>query len=192
MAANPALLDYFKTRRSVGIGFLAEPGPNANELEQILTIGTRVPDHGKLTPWRLVIWEGEARAKAGEKLAAIAKLNNPAAEDAALDADRRHFLPAPLTIGVVFSPKQSPKIPELEQFMSAVNVCFALEHAAFASGFAATWMSRWVLFDAAAQQALGARGGERFVGFIHIGTAKMKPEDRPRPPLDSVVSYWTE
>lgn len=192
MPANPALLDYFKTRRSVGIGFLDGPGPNAAELEEILTIGTRVPDHGKLTPWRLVIWEGDARVRAGEKLAEVARRNNPAIEEAALEADRRHFLPAPLTIGVIFSPKQSPKIPEIEQFMSAVNVCFALEHAAFATGFAATWMTRWVVLDAAAQTVLGARGGERFVGFIHIGTPRIKPEDRPRPALETVVTRWSE
>lgn len=192
MPANAALLDYLKTRRSVGVGFLQEPGPNAAELSELLTIGTRVPDHGKLTPWRLVLWEGDARVRAGEKLAEVARRNNPAIDESALEADRRHFLPAPLTVGVIFSPKQSPKIPELEQFMSAVNVCFALEHAAFALGYAATWTSRWVMFDAAAQQALGARGGERFVGFIHIGTAAIKPEDRPRPALESVVSRWTE
>lgn len=192
MPANAALLDYLKTRRSVGVGFLQEPGPNAAELSELLTIGTRVPDHGKLTPWRLVLWDGDARVRAGEKLAEVAKRNNPAIDESALEADRRHFLPAPLTVGVIFSPKQSPKIPELEQFMSAVNVCFALEHAAFALGYAATWTSRWVMFDAAAQQALGARGGERFVGFIHIGTAAIKPEDRPRPALESVVSRWAE
>lgn len=192
MPANQVLLDYLKARRSVGIGFLQEPGPNAAELEQILTIGTRVPDHGKLTPWRLIVWEGDARIRAGEKLAEVARRNNPNIEEAALEADRRHFLPAPLTIGVLFSPKQSPKIPEVEQFMSAVNVCFALEHAAFASGFAATWMTRWVILDAGAQAALGARGGERFVGFIHIGTPSITPEDRPRPPLDAVVSRWSE
>lgn len=192
MTANAPLIEYLKTRRSVGVGFLQEPGPNAAELEDILTIGTRVPDHGKLTPWRLVIWEGDARIRAGEALAAVARRNNPVIEEAALEADRRHFLPAPLTIGVIFSPKQSPKIPEVEQFMSAVNVCFALEHAAFALGFAATWMTRWVVLDAAAQTALGARGGERFVGFIHIGTPSIKPEDRPRPALDKVVSRWAE
>jgi len=192
MPANQTLLDYLNTRRSVGIGFLQEPGPSAAELEQILTIGTRVPDHGKLTPWRLIVWEGDARVRAGEKLAEVARRNNPNIEEAALEADRKHFLPAPLTIGVLFSPKQSPKIPEVEQFMSAVNVCFALEHAAFASGFAATWMTRWVVLDTAAQTAMGARGGERFVGFIHIGTPTIKPEDRPRPPLANVVSRWTE
>ena len=190
MTVNSAMLDYLNTRRSVGIGFLKEPGPNASELEQILTIGTRVPDHGKLTPWRLVIFAGDARAVAGEKLATITKRRNPNADEPTLDGDRKHFLPAPLTIGVLSSPKNGK--PELEQLLSAANVCFNLQHAAFALGFAATWMTRWVAFDAEAQQALGARGGERFVGFVHVGTATMKPEDRPRPPLSEIVSYWQE
>ena len=190
MPANPALLEYLKTRRSVGIGFLKDPGPSAAELEEILTIGTRVPDHGKLTPWRLVIWEGDARIKAGEKLAAISKRRNPNIEEAALDQDRKHFLPAPLTIGVISAPKHGK--PEFEQLLSAANVCFNLQHAAFALGYAATWMTRWVAFDAEAHQALGAKGGERFVGFIHIGTPAVTPEDRPRPALDRVVSRWSE
>jgi nitroreductase len=188
MSVNSALLDYLKTRRSVGIGFLKEPGPSASELEQILSIGTRVPDHGKLTPWRLVVWQGDARVKAGEKLAEIAKQRNPMIDEPSLEAERRHFLPAPLTIGVISAPKNGK--PELEQLLSAGNVCFNLQHAAFALGFAATWMTRWVAFDAEGQQALGAKGGERFVGFVHIGTAAIKPEDRPRPPLGNVVSYW--
>lgn len=190
MTANSAMLDYLNTLRSVGIGFLKEPGPNASELEQILSIGTRVPDHGKLTPWRLVIWEGEARVKAGDRLAEIAKRRNPNLDEASMEAERRHFLPAPLTIGVISAPKTGK--PELEQLLSAGNVCFNLQHAAFALGFAATWMTRWVAFDAEAQQVLGAKGGERFVGFIHIGTAVMKPEDRPRPPLRDIVSRWQE
>src|SRR6218665_1935784 len=103
MPANAALLDYLKTRRSVGIGFLKDPGPTPDELQQMLTIATRVPDHGKLSPWRLVIIEGDDRVKASEKLAEIAKRNNPALDEASLDIERRQFLPAPLTVGVIFS-----------------------------------------------------------------------------------------
>ena len=192
MPANPALLDYLQTRRSVGIAFLKEPGPNADELQQILTIGTRVHDHVKFAPWRLVIIDGEARQKAGERLAEIAKRNNPALDEASLDVERRQFLPAPLTIGVIFSPKPNTKAPELEQLLSAGSVCFNLCHAAFALGFGASWVTRWFGFDTAAQQMLGARGGERFVGFVHIGTAAIKPDDRDRPALDTLVSRWQE
>jgi nitroreductase len=190
MPANAALLDYLKTRRSVGIGFLKDPGPTPAELTELLTIGTRVPDHGKFAPWRLVVIEGEARALAGEKLAAIKKARNPAIDEASLDIERKQFLPAPLTIGVLLSPKPNPKSPEIEQLLSAGNVCFNLSHAAFALGYAASWTNRWYGFDTEAQAMLGARGGERFVGFVHIGTPTTAMEDRERPDLSNVVTRW--
>ena len=190
MPANAPLRDYLKTRRSVGIGFLKEPGPTPEELDEILTIGVRVPDHGKVTPWRLIVISGDDRIKAGEKLAAIAKANNPALDEASLDNERRQFLPAPVTIGVIFSHKPLNKAPELEQLLSAGSVAFNLVHAAFALGYAASWVTRWFAFDTAAQQMLGARGGERFVGFVHIGTPSVAIEDRDRPDLGKVVSRW--
>ena len=190
MPAHAALRDYLLTRRSVGIGFLREPGPTAAELEQILTIGTRVPDHGKITPWRLVVIEGEARQLAGEKLAEIAARNNPGLDAASLEIERQRFLPAPLTIGVISSPKEHPKVPELEQLLSAGNVAFNLLHAAHALGYGASWVTRWYAFDAEASAMLGARAGERFVGFVHIGTPTTAVEDRPRPALGDIVSHW--
>jgi len=190
MAVNPALRDYLKTRRSVGVGFLGDPGPSAEELREILTIGTRVPDHGKFVPWRLVVFEGEGRNRAGEVLAAIQKARRPSLDEASLDIERRQFLPAPLTIGVIFSPRPNTKSPELEQLLSAGNVCFNLSHAAFALGFAASWTNRWYGWDVEAQTALCARGGERFVGFIHIGTPTAVIEDRERPDLETVVTRF--
>jgi nitroreductase len=192
MPANAALRDYLLSRRSVGIAFLKEPGPNAAELEQILTIGTRVPDHGKITPWRLVLIEGDARQQAGERLAEIAARNNPGLDAASLDIERQRFLPAPLTVGVISSPQAHPKVPEFEQLLSAGNVAFNLLHAAQALGFAASWVTRWYAFDAEAAAALGARPGERFVGFVHIGTPTAVIEDRPRPALSDIVSRWAE
>jgi nitroreductase len=190
MPANAALRDYLKTRRSVGIGFLKEPGPTPDELREILTIGTRVPDHGKVVPWRLVVIEGESRMVAGEKLAAIQQARNPQIDPQSLENERRQFLPAPVTIGVLFSPRPNLKSPELEQMLSAGNVCFNLSHAAFALGFAASWTNKWYGWDTEAQQMLGAKGGERFVGFIHIGTATTVIEDRERPDLGKVVSWF--
>jgi len=190
MPANQALRDYLKTRRSVGIGFLQDPGPTPEELHEILTIGTRVPDHGKFEPWRLVVIQGDARAAAGEKLAAIRKSRMPDIDEPSLELERRQFLPAPVTIGVILSPKPNPKAPEMEQLLSAGNVCFNLSHAAFALGYAASWTNRWYGFDPEAETMLGARGGERFVGFVHIGTPTAVIEDRDRPNLANVVTYW--
>jgi nitroreductase len=190
MPANPALRDYLLTRRSVGLAFLQEPGPSAEELETLLTIATRVPDHGKITPWRLVIIEGEARRAAGEKLAAIIAARNPAMDEAGLEIERNRFLPAPLTIGVISAPQEHPKVPEMEQLLSAGNVAFNLVHGAYALGYAASWVTRWFTFDAEAATMLGAGPGEQFVGFVHIGTPAAAVEDRPRPALADVVTRW--
>jgi len=190
MSANIAVRDYLLTRRSVGSAFLKEPGPDAAELEQMLTIATRVPDHGKLTPWRLVVIEGDARQKAGDRLAEIAARKNPDADAASIEMERGRFLPAPLTIGVISAPKPNPKIPEIEQLLSAGNVAFNLVHAAHALGFAASWVTRWYAFDPEAAAMLGARDGERFVGFVQIGTPTAVIEDRDRPRLDDIVSRW--
>lgn len=190
MPANAALRDYLLTRRSVGLAFLQQPGPDEATLAQMLTIATRVPDHGKLTPWRLILISGEDRVSIGNRLAEIALANNPALDSASLEAERRQFLPAPLTVGVLSTAAPHVKIPEFEQLLSASNVCFNLLHAAYAFGFAAQWVTRWYSYDPAAARMLGAREGERFVGFVHIGTPTAVIEDRPRPDLASVVSRW--
>ncbi len=190
MPVNASVRDYLLTRRSVGPAFLRDPGPSDTELETILTIGTRVPDHGKLNPWRLVLFSGGARARAGERLAQLAKARNPALDEAGMEVERNRFLPPPLTIGVLSSPKPSEKIPEFEQLLSAANVAFNLEHAAFAMGYAAQWVTRWFAYDEEASAMLGAEPGERFVAFIHIGTPSTTIEDRPRPSLERVVSVW--
>lgn len=190
MPANPALRDYLLTRRSVGQAFLAEPAPRGEELQTLLTIATRVPDHGKLAPWRLVLFTGDARAAAGEKLAEIARRKRPELDEAGLDIERRQFLPAPLVIGVISTAKPHVKIPEFEQLLSAGNVAFNLIHGAYALGYAATWITRWYSFDAEAAAVLGAKEGERFVGFVHIGTPTTVIEDRPRPDLTEIVTHW--
>ena len=190
MPINAPVRDYLKSRRSVGIGFLKDPGPTPDELAEILAIGTRVPDHGKLEPWRLILIDGDARIRAGEKLAEIQRRRRPDIDEAGLEIERKQFLPAPVTVGVILSPKPNPKAPEMEQLLSAGNVCFNLMHAAFAMGYAAVWVTRWFAFDTAAQAMLGARAGERFVGFVHIGTPTAVIEDRDRPDLSKVVSRW--
>ncbi|MFD2646418.1 nitroreductase [Devosia albogilva] len=190
MPVNAALRDHLKTRRSVGIGFLQEPGPDEAVLAEMLAIATRVPDHRKLAPWRLVLYRGAARAQVGDKLAEIARRRNPDIDEASLDAERQRFLPAPLTVGVLSVPVEDPKVPEIEQVLSAGNVCFNLLHAAAAFGFGASWVTRWYTFDAEAAATLGAGEGERFVGFVHIGTATAVIEDRDRPQLSDVVREW--
>ena len=183
-------LELLKTRRSITAPFLGPPGPDAAQLADILTIASRVPDHGKLTPWRFIVFQGEARLAAGEALAALFARQNPEADAKRIDEERVRLARAPLVIGVVSSAAPHPKIPEFEQLLSAGNAAMLTVMAAHALGFAAHWVTEWVSYDEEAGRILGLRSGERFVGFVHIGTPTVPPADRPRPALDDIVEYW--
>jgi nitroreductase len=186
----PEALDLLKTRKSISAQFLAEPGPSEAELAEILTVASRVPDHGKLTPWRFILFQGEARREAGEALARLFASRNPGVEPKQLDEERVRFSRAPLVVGVVSRTAVHPKIPEFEQLLSASNTAFNMELAAHALGYAAQWTTGWIAYDAEAGKILGLKDGERFVGFIHIGTSTVPFTDRPRPALADVVSVW--
>ncbi len=191
MTRNKEVLDYLATRRSTPSAFLTEPGPTEGQLAEILKLGVRVPDHAKLNPWRLVVYKGDARRTVGEKLAEIAKANNREIDDKQLETERNQFLPAPITIGVLSTPVEHIKVPEFEQLLSAAGVALNLVHAANAAGFAAHWVTRWFAYDETAAAMLGAKPGERFVAFIHMGTPTTRLEDKPAPDMEKIVTEWT-
>lgn len=187
----PDALDLLKTRKSVSAAFLEPPAPNADEIEEILTIASRVPDHGKLAPWRFVIFAGDARIKASAALAEVFARKNPNADAKVVEEERKRLARAPLVIGVVCKPVLHPKVPEWEQMLSAGNAAFNIVLAAHALGYAAQWTTGWIATDKDAGQVLGLLPGERFVAFVHIGTPTAALPDRPRPPLANSVSYWS-
>jgi nitroreductase len=183
--------ELLKTRRSISAQFLAEPAPNDDQLAEILTVASRVPDHGKLTPWRFIVFRGDARLKASEALAKRFAEFNPGAEEKQLAEERIRLAKAPLVIAVVSRAAPHVKIPEYEQLLSAGAAAMNLVHATHALGFAAQWVTGWIAYDEAAGRILGLQPGERFVAFIHIGTSTLPPQaDRPRPPLSEIVSEW--
>ena len=188
--SSPETIALLSTRRSSRVFDLVEPGPSAEELDTILTIGARVPDHGKLAPWRFIVIEGEGRARAGELLAEARALSDPGVAETHLDDERRRFLRAPLVVAVVSRATPHAKIPEYEQLLSAAACCQNILIAAAALGYGATWLTEWTTYDANARAALGLDEFERFVGFIYIGTATQKLEDRPRPSLATVVTRF--
>jgi nitroreductase len=190
MPENEALKRYLLTRRSVGPAFLAEPGPDAEQLETLLRIATRVPDHGKLAPWRVILYSGEGRERAGAALADLVRRRQPEVDQERLDVEARQFLPAPLVVGVLSTASEHPKIPEIEQLLSAGNVAFNLVHGAYALGFAAQWVTRWYAYDPEAAALLGAKAREQFVGFVHIGMPTTTMEDRPRPDLAAIATQY--
>ena len=190
MSSNLELLNYLKTRRSVPLPFLGNPGPSESELEEILTIGTRVPDHKMLFPWRLIVYKGKARKKIGENLANIVRLKDPKADETRLEAEKKQFLPAPITIGVLSSPKAHEFVTEEEQLLSAGAVAINIIHTANALGYGTHWVTRWFSQDKEAAKMLGAKENEKFIAFIHIGTPTKRLDDRDRPDLTDIVSTW--
>jgi nitroreductase len=179
-----------KTRRSVKPIELQDPGPTAAELETLLTIASRVPDHGKLTPWRFIVFEGAARAEAGDKIAAIFRGNRPDATADQIEFERKRLARAPLVVAVVSRAGPHVKIPEWEQILSAGAAATSLVLAAHALGFAASWLTEWYAYDRRVLDALGVKSDERLAGFVHIGRSVKPAEDRPRPPLSDIVTRY--
>ena len=186
----PDALQLLKTRKSISAAFLSSPAPNDAELAEILTIASRVPDHGKLAPWRFIVFKGDAGLKASEALARLFAEKNPGADQKKLVEERKQLAQAPLVIAVVSTAAPHEKIPEFEQLLSAGNAAMNIVLAAQALGYAAHWTTGWIAYDAEAGRILGRKPGERFVGFIHIGTPTALPTDRPRPALADIVTEW--
>ncbi|MGA0531860.1 nitroreductase family protein [Hansschlegelia sp. KR7-227] len=183
-------LKLLSTRRSVPAAALAEPGPSENELETMLTIAARVPDHGKLAPWRFVVIEGDARSVLDGRLAALLKDLDPDVAEPRLAAQARQFSQSALVIAVVSRAGPHVKIPLWEQELSAGAVCMNLSLAANALGYGAQWVTGWAAYEPRALAILGLDPSEKVAGFVHIGTPTERWPDRPRPALADVVTRW--
>lgn len=183
-------LELLKKRRSVKIPELTGPAPSDAEIETMLTIASRVPDHGKLAPWRFIVFAGAGRERAGAAIAAIFAADNPTADEDRIAIERGRFSRAPLVIGVVSRAAPHVKIPEWEQVLSAGAAAMNLVTAATALGYATNWVTEWYAYDRRALTALGLAEHEKIAGFIHIGRPMRPPEDRPRPPLAEIVTRF--
>jgi nitroreductase len=181
----PGAIDLLLTRRSGSAKAMKAPGPSKKELEQILQAGARVPDHGKLFPWRFIIFEGKGRDRAGDILAEVMEAEGERAKQ--VEEERNRFLRAPLVIGVISSARELHKVPVWEQELSAGAVCQNILIAATALGFVGNWLTEWYAFHPAVKAQMGLKPGERVAGFIYIGTAKDELEERPRPEMDKIV-----
>ncbi|SFJ86606.1 nitroreductase family protein [Bradyrhizobium sp. cf659] len=186
----PDAIELLKTRRSVKPREMTGPGPSAAELETILTIGARVPDHGKLAPWRFIIFEGDARQRAGEVIAKVFARKNPGAPAADVEIERKRLTDAPLVIGIVSFTRPHPKVPAFEQELSAGASAMNIVTAATALGYGACWLTGWFAFDRDVLDGLGLKPDEKLAGFIHIGKPTKPSEDRPRPFLSEIVTRF--
>ena len=188
----PDAIELLKRRRSVKPMELQEPGPSAAQLETLLTIASRVPDHGKLSPWRFIIFEGDSRTKSGEKIAEIFKKTNPAATTEQIEFERNRLARAPLVVAVVSRAAPHAKIPEWEQVLSSGAATMNLVVAANALGFGASWLTEWYAYDSSVLEAFGLSPNEKIAGFVHIGTRDTLPADRERPALSEIARRYED
>jgi nitroreductase len=184
-------LALMASRRSASAKAMGEPGPDAAQVAEILRIAVRVPDHGKLTPWRFILIEGEARARAGDVLAARWRTLNPGHGEAMIAEQRGTFLRAPVVIGVVSRAAEHPKIPVWEQVLSAGAVCQNMLIAATAMGIGCQWITGWYAYDPEVLDALGVGEGEKMAGFVYFGAPTEPVTDRPRPEPASLLTRWS-
>lgn len=188
---NEAVTEFLKTRRSNLAKLMGEPGPSEAELTELLKIAARVPDHRKLTPWRFVVFAGQARADFGQHIgAAFMKSNPEASQDRAIFEGGR-FLRAPVVVGVISSPVNCKRAtPIWEQQLSSGIVCYNLMIAAQAAGYGAQWLTEWYGYDPDIHAVLGMGAGDQVAGFVYIGTALERSKERVRPDMATKISYW--
>ncbi len=183
------LLQPLLSRRSVSVKDLHAPAPSEAELEHILRVATRVPDHGKLAPWRIRILQGAGALQLGALAAQQLLQQNPDTTEAQMAAECQRFARAPLCLAVLSTPVLGTK-PIWEQELSAGAVCMNILHAAHALGFGGKWLTEWVAYDATILAALGGQPTDKIAGFVYIGSKINTPEDRERPALAEVARAW--
>ncbi len=188
--ASP-IIDFLLTRNSAPIPELREPAPSDSEIETMLTIASRVPDHGRLTPWRFILYRGAAREKIGEKLAELAERREGPLTEGRRNQELTRFSRAPLVIGVVSSPKENPKIPQWEMFLSAGAAAMNLVLAANALGYGTNWITNWYSAVEEGRALLGLAPHERVVGFVHIGSYTGPAPERPRPDVSTLYADYS-
>lgn len=180
------VLEFLRRRRSVPPALLGAPAPSRDELHGLLEMAARVPDHGKLEPWRFLILGPETKARIAPLVAERVRADGRGEEKA---AKAGAAFRSPMIVAVVFSPKDSDKVPEWEQFLSAGAVCVSLVNAALAAGYGASWLTGMATDEDFARAHLGLGADERIAGLIHIGSSDAAPPDRPRPDIDAITDW---
>lgn len=185
------LPEFLLKRRSIVVRNMAEPGPTDDDLENILRSGMRVPDHGRLTPWRFMVIRGDARDKMGKVLGTAFRKENPDCIDEQVEIEEERFSRAPLVIAIISRTNPEHKIPEWEQILSSGAACQNMLTAALGMGYAAQWITEWCAYNDDVKAALGMEPSDRVAGFLYLGTRTEEPTDRQRPEYGDIVSEWT-
>jgi nitroreductase len=184
----PDTIGLLLSRRSGSAKAMGKPGPTKKQLTEILQAGARAPDHGKLFPWRFIVFEGKGRDRFGDVLAEVLEAEGERPKH--IEDERERFLRAPVVVGVVSSARELIKVPVWEQELSAGAVCQNILVASHALGFVGNWLTEWYAYHPKVKDKIGLKPGERIAGFIYIGTSTVELEERPRPELEKIISYF--
>lgn len=186
---NAATYDLLMRRRSVKAKDMKHPGPDKEAMEKILVAGMRVPDHGKLTPWRFLVLEGDDRAKLGELIATGLVVENETSEKIA-DKMKGYATQGPVLVVAIHCPNQNSAIPLWEQQLSIGAACQNMLIAATALGYASQWLTGWASYSPTVTNGLGIKDHERIAGFLFFGGhAERTPSERPRPEFHKHVQW---
>ena len=188
--ASP-IIDFLLARSSAPIPELKAPAADDSQIRTILTAASRVPDHGRLAPWRFILYRGAAREKIGEKLLELAEKREGPLPEGRRNQELARFSRAPLVIGVISSPKENPKIPQWEMFLSGGLAAMNLMIAANALGYGTNMISNWYSDSEEGRALLGLAPPERVVGFVHIGTQDGPGVERPRPDVSALYADYS-
>ncbi|HEY1614576.1 MAG TPA: nitroreductase [Rhizomicrobium sp.] len=183
-------LGLLLSRKSGSAKAMTAPGPDPDEIDTILKAATRVPDHGKLAPWRFILFEAGARERMGELLVQCLLEDDPQASEERRLMERNRFMRAPLIIAVISRIREGIPIPEWEQVLSAGAVCQNIIIATHALGYVANWITEWCAYHPRVRERLGLKTGERIAGFLYVGRPALALEDRPRPEIGKIVSRF--
>ena len=184
-------IDFLLTRRSTVAKMMDGPGPSDADLQKILETGMRVPDHGRLTPWRFIVIRGDAREKIGDVICASYKKKRPEAIEEQIEIEQERLTRAPVVVAVISRVHKGHKIPEWEQVLSAGAACQTMLIAAQSMGYAAQWLTEWYAYNADVKAAIGAEPGDEIAGFVYFGNEMMDGKERARPEYQDIVSEWS-
>lgn len=184
---NGEFIDFLLSRRSVIANLIKGPGPTQEDLQKIVQAAMRVPDHGRLEPWRMLVLRDRAREELGHVLKDAFVEENPKATEVQVNYEQNRLTRAPVVVAVVSKVLKDHKIPEWEQILSSGAACQTMLIAAQSMGYAAQWLTEWYAYHPAVSKALNLEENERIAGFVYIGSGKA-PSERDRPEYENVVT----
>lgn len=188
---NSEMLARLATRRSALSITLEEPGPNEEQIRQLVGVASRVPDHGKLAPWRFEVWDMAYRRAKHAQLQSLLDGHDEVPDREKKRQGTDKLLHGPCLIVAISRAAEHPKIPIWEQTLSAGASCMKLLIAANAMGFEAQWLTAWYIYEEAARPLLELGDSECVAGLIHIGSSSVAKTERPRPELDDILQFKT-